>query len=153
MTEIILMAHVLFGMLFILAGVWLFVDVLHASEANQGRIRTVSIAVAALMWLAYLVGGYWYVSFYAPDKAIILKGPWPFAHSFFMEMKEHVAIMLLLLATYLPIAAASNTAVNKGARKVVLWVVGFIVLIGIAIDGAGAIIGIGAKVALMATKG
>jgi predicted membrane channel-forming protein YqfA (hemolysin III family) len=153
MTEIILMAHVLFGMLFILAGVWLFVDVLHASEANQGRIRTVSIAAAVLMWVAYLVGGYWYVSFYAPDKAIILKGPWPFAHSFFMEMKEHVVIMLLLLATYLPIAAASNTATNKAARKIVLWVVGLMVLIGVAIDGAGAIIGIGVKVGLLASKG
>ena len=153
MTEIILMAHVLFGMLFILAGVWLFVDVLHANEANQGRIRAVSIAVAVLMWLAYVVGGYWYVSFYSPDKAIILKGPWPFAHSFFMEMKEHVVIMLLLLATYLPIAAASNTATNKAARKIVLWVVGLIVLIGVAIDGAGAIIGIGVKVGLLASKG
>jgi predicted membrane channel-forming protein YqfA (hemolysin III family) len=68
-------------------------------------------------------------------------------------MKEHVAIMLLLLATYLPIAAASNTAVNKAARKVVLWVTGLIVLIGVAIDGAGAIIGIGVKVALLANKG
>ncbi len=153
MTEIILMAHVLFGMLFILAGVWLFVDVLHANEANQGRIRAVSIAVAVLMWLAYVVGGYWYVSFYSPDKAIILKGPWPFAHSFFMEMKEHVVIMLLLLATYLPIAAASNTATNKAARKIVLWVVGLIVLIGVAVDGAGAIIGIGVKVGLLASKG
>jgi len=153
MTEIVLMAHVLFGMLCIVGGVWLFVDVLHANEANQGRIRTMSIAVAIMMWLAYLVGGYWYLTFYAADKAIILKGPWPFAHSFFMEMKEHVAIMLLLLVTYLPIAAASNTAANKGARKLVLWVVGLIVLIGIAIDGAGAIIGIGAKVALMAAKG
>jgi hypothetical protein len=104
------------------------------------------------MWLAYLVGGYWYLVFYYTDKAIILKGPWPFAHSFFMEMKEHVAIMLLLLATYLPIAAASNTAANKAARKIVLWVVGLIVMIGVAIDGAGAIIGIGVKVALLATK-
>jgi hypothetical protein len=153
MTEIILMAHVLFGMLCIVAGVWLFVDVMHASEANQSRIRTVSLAVAVLMWLAYLVGGYWYLTFYYTDKAIILKGPWPFAHSFFMEMKEHVAIMLLLLATYLPIAAFNNTSVNKEARKIVLWVVGLIVLIGFAIDGAGAIIGIGVKVALLATKG
>jgi hypothetical protein len=153
MTEIILMAHVLFGMLCIVAAVWLFVDVLHANEANQGRIRTVSIAVAVLMWLSYLVGGYWYLTYYYVDKAVILKGSWPFAHSFFMEMKEHVVIMLLLLATYLPIAAASNTAVNKAARKIVLWVVGLIALIGIAIDGAGAIIGIGVKVALMANKG
>lgn len=149
MTEVILMAHVLFGMLCIIAAVWLFVDVLNANEGNQGRIKTMSIAVAVFMWLAYLVGGYWYLVFYAADKAVILKGPWPFAHKFFMEMKEHVVIMLLLLATFLPIAASNNLVINKSARKLMLWVVGLVVLIGVAMDGSGAIIGIGAKVGLM----
>ena len=149
MTEVILMAHVLFGMLCIIAAVWLFVDVLNANEGNQGRIKTMSITVAVFMWLAYLVGGYWYLVFYAADKAVILKGPWPFAHNFFMEMKEHVVIMLLLLATFLPIAASNNLVINKSARKLMLWVVGLVVLIGVAMDGSGAIIGIGAKVGLM----
>jgi hypothetical protein len=144
MTQVILMTHVLFGMLCIIASVWVFVDVLNANDANQGRIKTMSIAVAVFMWLTYLIGGYWYVVFYGGDKAIILKGPWPFAHSFFMEMKEHVVIMLLL-----PIVASNNVAINKAARKVTLWVVGLIVLIGMAMDGAGAIIGIGVKVALL----
>jgi hypothetical protein len=149
MTEVILMAHVLFGMMCIIAAVWLFVDVLNANEGNRGRIKTISIAVAVFMWLAYLVGGYWYLVFYAADKAVILKGPWPFAHNFFMEMKEHVVIMLLLLATFLPIAASNNLVINKEARKLMLWVVALVVLIGVAMDGAGAIIGIGAKVGLM----
>ena len=149
MTEVILMAHVLFGMLCIIAAVWLFVDVLNANEGNQTRIKTMSIAVAVLMWLAYLIGGYWYLVFYAADKAVILKGPWPFAHKFFMEMKEHVVIMLLLLATFLPIAASNNLVINISARKLMLWVVGLVVLIGVAMDGSGAIIGIGAKVGLM----
>ena len=153
MTEIILMAHVLFGMLCIITAVWVFVDVLNASEANLGRIRTLSAAVAVFMWLAYLIGGYWYVVFYGADKAVILKGPWPFAHSFFMEMKEHVVIMLLLLTTFLPIVVSNNIAANKAARKLALWVVGLIVLVGVAMDGAGAIIGIGVKVGLMASKG
>jgi hypothetical protein len=149
-SDVILMTHVLFGMLCIVTSVWVFVDVLHASEANQARIRTMSLAVALFMWLAYLIGGYWYVTFYSTDKALILKGPWPFAHNFFMEMKEHVALMLLLLATYLPIAASNNLFSNKFARSVVLYVAGLIVLIGMALDGYGAIIGMGAKVALLA---
>jgi hypothetical protein len=105
---------------------------------------------AVFMWLAYLIGGYWYVVFYATDKALILKGPWPFAHNFVMEMKEHVILMLLLLATYLPIAASSNLFANRSARSIVLWVAGLIVLIGMTMDGSGAIIGMGAKVALLA---
>jgi len=66
-----------------------------------------------------------------------------------MEMKEHVAIMLLLLTTFLPIAASANLAANKAARKLVLCVDALIILIGIALDGSGAIIGIGVKVALL----
>ena len=66
-----------------------------------------------------------------------------------MEMKEHVVIMLLLLTTYLPIAAWHNLDLNKATRKVVLWVTGLIILIGVAMDGAGAIIGLGVKVALL----
>jgi hypothetical protein len=149
-SDVILMTHVLFGMLCIVTSVWIFVDVLHANEANQARIRTMSLAVAVFMWLAYFIGGYWYVVFYSTDKALILKGPWPYAHNFFMEMKEHVALMLLLLATYLPIAASNNLFSNKSARSVVLYVAGLIVLIGMTLDGAGAIIGMGAKVALLA---
>jgi hypothetical protein len=104
------------------------------------------------MWLSFLIGGYWYVVSYKVDKAIILKGPWPFAHSFFMETKEHLVIMLLLLVTYLPIAAANNLAANKDARRVVLWVTSGIVLLGLLIEGNGAIIAMGVKLALLAKQ-
>jgi hypothetical protein len=144
-----MMVHVLFGMLCIVTAVWVFVEVLNVSEANLARIRMVSIAVPVFMWLAYLIGGYWYVTSYAADKAFILKGAWPWAHSFFMEMKEHVVLILLLLTTYLPIAASNNLVANKQARTLVLCVVGLIALIGFAMDGSGAIIGTGAKVGLL----
>jgi hypothetical protein len=149
MIEFFLMTHVLFGMLCIVMAVWVFVDVLNISETNYSRIKIMTYGVTAVMWLSYLIAGYWYVVYYGADKAIILKGPWPFAHSFFMEMKEHVVIMLLLLATYLPIAASDNLVMNKAARKIVLWVTGLIVMIGVAMDGSGAIIAMGVKVGLL----
>ncbi|MGD1018347.1 MAG: hypothetical protein ABSA12_03410 [Verrucomicrobiia bacterium] len=150
MTELILMAHVLFGVACIVAAVWIFVDVLHASETNQARIRRMCWAAAVFMWLAFCIAGYWYVVFYKVDKSIILKGPWPFAHSFFMETKEHLVIMLLVLVTYLPIAASNNLTANKDARRVVLWVAGMIALIALMMEGEGAIIAMGVKVALLA---
>jgi len=150
MTEIILMAHVLFGVACVVTAVWLFVDVLHASEANRKRIRILSRAAAVFMWLAFLVGGYWYVVFYPADKALILKGPWPFAHSYFMETKEHLVILLLLLATFLPIAASNNLATNPAARRLVLWLTAGIALLGLMIEGHGAVIAMGVKVALLA---
>ena len=149
MVQFVMMLHVIFGMLFIVAAVWLFVEVLNASETNQDRIKKMSIAVAIFMWLAYLIGGYWYVIFYNAEKAVILKGPWAFSHSFFMEVKEHVILMLVLLATFLPIIASNNFSVNRAARKAMLWTTGLAVLVGMAMDGAGAIIGVGVKMALL----
>lgn len=152
MNEIILMAHVMFGVGCVMAALWVFVDTLNASEANLVRIKWMSRASALFMWLAVFFGGYWYVVLYHTDKAIILKGPWPFAHSFFMETKEHLVIMLLLLATYLPIAASNNLAANKDARRLVLWVAAMVPLLGLMIEGHGAIIAMGVKVALLATQ-
>ena len=149
MNQLILMAHVFFGMACLLAALWVFVDTLHASDLNLARIRKMSLAAVVFMWLSFLIGGYWYVVFYKADKGIILKGPWPFAHNFVMETKEHLVIILLLLATYLPIATANNLATNKGARQVVLAVSGMMALLALLMEGDGAIIAMGVKTALL----
>jgi len=149
MNEMILMTHVLFGVGCMLAALWLFVDVMNVREATVGRIRAISWGAAAFMWVAFIVGGFWYVTFYKVDKAIILKGPWPFAHGKVMETKEHLVIMLLLLATYLPIAASDNLVGNKNARKVMLWVSAIVALLALAMDGEGGIIAMGVKVGLL----
>lgn len=143
------MLHVFFGVLCLLGAVWVFVDTLNATETNTGRIRCVSTALAAAMWIAFIIAGYWYIVLYPHDKAIILKGPWPFAHNFFMETKEHLVIMLLLLATFLPIAARANLAANAGARRVVLWTSGLVAAFALVADGFGAMIAMGVKVALL----
>jgi hypothetical protein len=150
MNELLLMTHVFFGVACVLAALWVFVDVLNATEANQNRIRWMSRAAAVFMWIAFFVGGYWYVVFYSADKTVILKGPWPFAHKYFMETKEHLVIMLLMLATYLPVVAAGNLAANKDARRLALWISGIIPLLGLLMEGHGAIIAMGVKVALLA---
>lgn len=149
MGYFLLMSHAVLGSLLGLAGVWLFVDVLNVKEENLARIRTMSLIVAILMWVTYLLAGYFYVVDYGIDKAFILKGPWTFAHDFFMESKEHVVMMLLVLATYLPIIVRTNLAVNKGARKIALWATGLLVLTSVAMEGAGAIISMGVRVALL----
>ncbi len=79
-----------------------------------------------------------------------MKGPWPFAHSFFMETKEHLVILLLMLATYLPIAAAGPLAASKDARRVVLWAAGLTALLALMMEGEGATIAMGVKVGLLA---
>jgi hypothetical protein len=148
--NVILLLHVLFGVLCLIGSLWVFVDALNATEGNLSRIRRMSVAVAIAMWIAYLIAGYWYIVFYAPDKAVILKGPWPFAHNVLMETKEHLVMMLLLLATYLPIAARGRLASSAAARTVVLWTSSLVFSLALVADSFGAIIAMGVKVALLA---
>ncbi len=148
-NNIILLIHPALGGLATLAALWVFVDTLNAKESSQARIQNISILCAVLMWLTYIIGGYWYVVHYGPEKAIIKAGPWPFAHGIFMEVKEHVFLMLLLLATYLPIVASGNIAANKKARGVLLWVSGLIVPISLSMEGSGAIISVAVKIGLL----
>lgn len=151
LSAAILMLHPALGVLGVLAGVWVFVEALNAREGNLRRIRRAALAVALLMWLAYLVGGYWYVTYYYADKAIIQAGPWPFAHGFFMEAKEHLFFSLLLLSTYLPLAATdSGLPADKGARRLLLTVSLLVVVLGLAMDGFGAMVALGVKEGLMA---
>ncbi len=148
------MGHVFFGVACLLATLWVFVETLNASAANAKRIRVASLAAAGFMWLAFVLGGFFYVTAYAPDKAIILNGPatWRFAHEFVMETKEHLVIMLLLLATYLPVTTAANLAANKDARRLVLWVAGLTAALAFTMEGEGGIIAMGVKMGLLAAK-
>ncbi|MEZ5853041.1 MAG: hypothetical protein R3D68_20600 [Hyphomicrobiaceae bacterium] len=148
--ELILMVHPTAGVLAILAALWALVECLNASATNVIRIRIASVAAAMMMWSAYVAGGYWYVVYYGADKALIKGGPWPFAHNFFMETKEHVFLSLLLIATFLPIAAFGDLVSSRSARQLVLWSSALIILFGLGMEGAGAFIAMGAKVALLA---
>jgi hypothetical protein len=151
MSDIILFAHPTFGVLGILASVWVLVEALNASETNRRRTYYASLVAASCMVLALLLGGYWYVTYYAAEKAIILKGPWPFAHNFVMETKEHLFFIPLVLALYLPILTRVNLSAHHAARTMVVTVATLVVLSGLAIEGEGAVINYGVKVALVHT--
>ncbi len=140
MDDVILHAHPTFGVLGILASVWVFVEALNASEANRSRVRIAAFVVTACMLIAWALGGYGYTVLYAPEKAIILAGPWPWAHNFVMETKARLFFIPLILALYLPIAATANIARSRGARIVVMAAAALIVLNGLAIEGAGAVV-------------
>jgi hypothetical protein len=149
MNDIILIAHPFFGALGIMAALWVFIETLNASAGNAARIRTGALAVAVFIGLAWIFGGYWYVHFYGPEKALILKGPIPWTHNFVMETKEHLFFIPLVLAFYLPLATRNKLAGNVAARTMVLSVAALIALSGFAIEGGGAAISYGVKSALL----
>src|SRR5271156_446607 len=140
-------------MLGTLLALWVFVETLNAGEENAGRIRAIAFAVAAFMFAALVLGGYWYLHFYPVERAVILKGPWPFAHNLFMETKEHLFLMTLILSFYLPIAARDQLPSSAAARRMVLCVAALIALSGLTVEGFGAVIDHGVKVALLRPSG
>jgi hypothetical protein len=148
-SDLVLLAHATFGVLGTLAAVWVLVEALNAQEANAWRTRKAALVVAGSMGMAWILGGYFYLHSYPAEKAIILKGPWPFAHTLFMETKEHLFLATLVLAFYLPIAAWDRLYTSLCARKMVLCLALLIALSGLAIEGSGAVINHGVKVALL----
>ncbi len=148
-SDVILLAHATFGVTGCLAALWVFVEALNAGVANRGRIRAAALVTAVAIAAAGICGGFWYVHFYPPEKALILGGPWPFAHNLFMETKEHLFFVTAILAFLLPIAAREAAAANAAARQLVLVLAGLIVVTGLTVEGAGAVINHGVKVALL----
>jgi hypothetical protein len=147
MSDLILFAHPTLGVLGIMATVWLLVEALNASEINQTRIRTAACLAAGLIVASYIFGGYWYVNYYYAEKAVILKGPWPFAHNLFMETKEHMFFGLLILALLLPIVSRQKLVASWSARVMTIVVSVLVIGNALLVEGAGAVINHGAKLA------
>jgi hypothetical protein len=148
-SDIILLAHAAFGVTGCMAALWVFVEALNARPGNAVRIRSAALVTAVCMCAAWICGGYWYVHFYPPEKALILSGPWPLAHNLFMETKEHLFFVTAILALLLPITARERVYANSAARKLVLSVAALIAVTGLTVEGAGAVIDHGVKVALL----
>lgn len=147
--DILLFMHPTFGVLAMLAAVWVFAEALNATDGNQRRIWLGSIAVTAFFALTWFLAGWFYTVYYGHgDQQIIKHGPVPWTHDFFMESKEHLFFIPLVLAFYLPYVARLKLAANPAARSMVLVVTALIALNGLAIEGAGAIVNWGAKTTL-----
>lgn len=147
--QVSLMLHVLFGVLGILLAVALLVYILNASEKNIPKIKSISLLTGLSMALSYLIGGWWYVTYYAAERDIIRAGPWKWAHTFFMEWKEHFFFALLFLSILLPVIAYRNDLSVLENRRLLLVVTLLVVVIGLAMDGSGAIISRGVIVGYM----
>lgn len=149
MKELLLLVHPTLGVLGILAAVWMFVEALNARAANTRRMFWAASATALCMVGAWVAGGYWYVTYYAADKAVILAGALPIAHNFFMEVKEHAFFITLILALLLPLIAQENDlATNRSARHLALWTSGLVILSALAMEGMGSVIAMGVRIGI-----
>ena len=147
------MPHVVFGVFGITMAVWTLVELLNLSVGNLNRIKVSSLLTSVFVCLAYLFGGWWYVVHYGKDKAKILSGSFPAAHSFFMETKEHTFFILLFLSILLPIIVHKNQLLdNKNIKKLTTTVAIMIIVLGFGMEGFGSMISSGVKIGLLGAK-
>jgi hypothetical protein len=153
--ELMTMPHVIFGVFGILCAVWVAVEAANSSEANWNRLKLAGIGTTLFLWLSYLIGGWWYVVYYGvaasnSDKSIILAGPWKWSHTFFMEAKEHIFFMLILLSILLPIVIFRNPVFKeRKIRNLTIVIALTIAVMGLGMEGFGAMITKGVKMSLM----
>jgi len=139
MREALLFVHPTFGVFGMLAALWVFVEAYRLDERRLSRMRAASVLVAVFFVLAWFSGGLWDAFFYDADREVMNKGAWAFVGNTAMELKEHLFVLPLLLSLYLPILAfATDLRREASTRLPIMTVAGFIVLLGLAMEGAGA---------------
>jgi len=154
LKDALLLVHPTLGVLGVLAALWVFVEALKVDENALKRMKVASLVAAALILLTWPAGGIWDSLYYPVDKVVIEEGPWGFIGDTVMETKEHLFSIVLLLALYLPIIVfRGNLGADRSARLLTMAVAGLVVLSGLAMEGAGAVLGLSVKVGLFAIQG
>ncbi len=90
MSDVILLGHAPLEFWGRWRRLWVFVEALNAREENARRIRAGVGGCGDLYVCGVRSRRILVPYFYPAEKAIILKGPWTFAHNVFMETKEHL---------------------------------------------------------------
>ena len=93
--------------------------------------------------LSWVTGGYYYVIQYGGAvKPVIIAGPYPWAHAFFTEVKEHVFLFLpfLSLILFLMVFFMRETLSEDTQMKRILMLIALLVfLLGIYVTVSGMI--------------
>jgi hypothetical protein len=148
--ELLPLAHAALGVAGTLAAFWCFVETLNAAESNRLRIRLSAALACAWVFATAGMAGWQYVVRYPASKALLVASEsWSWTHQIVMETKEHLFFSMVLLALYLPLAAARLDPVhNRDHRTLLLTVSGTIVLLGLAMEGLGGLLALGIRGAL-----
>ncbi len=142
--KFLLSAHVILGLL----GIILFAAVglgLLRERLSLKSLRKQSLWGTVFFVLSWLTGGYYYVAYYGKAvRGVIKAGQYPWAHSVFMEAKEHIFLFLPFLA--LAVVAGLSTLLGEKRdgdawlRGQLSFVTGVIVVLGILITLSGVVI-------------
>lgn len=95
MRDLMLYLHIIAGLSIIV----LSIVILLQTQKKSAWLKPLAAITAALGWLLLLPSAILYTVFYPATKTLIKAGSWPWAHSIFMETKEHWGLLIPIIAT------------------------------------------------------
>jgi len=140
--------HVALGELALLFIIWMLVEVAWGPiKGGVLRAKIASLTGTILVFLHWVVSGWYYVVYYSPDvKPAIKAGSWSWAHLIVMESKEHIFLFipfLMFLLLFLVWKYGGKLKEERGLRfsifalgAVVLAIFGLMILSGFLISSA-----------------
>jgi hypothetical protein len=147
---VVLVFHVLAGTLGSSAALWALVDLKNIQNGSAGRIAKACLAEFIFTLGSFAAGAWFYIFYYPEEKQIILNGPTPEAHTFFMEVKEHLFFILLLLSVYLLTLTRNLAATTEPAKvRIIKVVLLSIFIMGFVMIAFGEFIDMGVKSGLL----
>lgn len=143
---IYLIIHVIIGLIGVMASYGVVMGLLKR-ELSPRFLKTAAFTAFLSYLITWISGGWYYIAHYTPViRQIIKSGDSPWAHNFFMEAKEHIFLMLPVLAfTLWILLILTGERVGKDARlknalialSALITTLGiFIALSGVVISGA-----------------
>ncbi|MFQ5977312.1 MAG: hypothetical protein ACE5OZ_04165 [Candidatus Heimdallarchaeota archaeon] len=150
-VDVLIEIHALAGILSIFAFFLIIIEFLTPTENAIKKIKIFSLLGTFLIFVSWVVGGYYYVTYYGDDvKPAIKESSEPWIHSVGMETKEHIFLFLPFLAilvTSLIFNYDINLLKNEQAKNSVLMLCTLIILLDLTVAGMGFLISAGARAA------
>jgi hypothetical protein len=148
MKALLIIMHVVFGV----SGTVMALIALHYLKVNKWKaFKTFSFVEFLVTCISFITGGIYYLTDYQKDKLIILAGDHPWAHSLFMEVKEHLFLSFFLLSLFLQLRLAfTNYEQDIEFRKESQTVLKVLVATGLVISFMGFMISMGFRVTVHA---
>ncbi len=150
-----ILGHAFLGVLAGFLFLWAFVELLNLNENNLKRAQWTTTLASISGYLGLILGLSYYLNDYGEpggDRDTIKGGDWDWAHGFFMETKEHFAIMgFFLMVVILLLIWRTDLVGNPKAKKMTIWLLGALVLGVLILEGYGAIIAFGLRIGLGGT--
>lgn len=138
-----LIIHIIIGLVGVMASYAVIMGLLKRTLSFV-FLKTAAFAAFLSYLIAWFSGGFYYVTHYGPVvKPLIKAGEAPWAHAFFMEAKEHIFLMMPVLAgTLLMLLIFSGTRAADDARfkKSLIALASLVTAFGVFVALSGVVI-------------